>query len=248
MLLNKKLGRPSNKLKVTCLQCSKSGDVYPCLLHKKYFKYFCSKECRLIYKKINKSKKKCSIPDCLREHDKANYCSHHYHKWRKYGNPLIITRRGGPKKTKIKKLCLNCTKEFETWPSRSERKKFCSKKCLYEGVGRLPRKTRSFDSKHWYEPKKNGYLGKIHNRKMVWQHRYVAEQMLNRKLLDSEVVHHINGVKGDNRPENLIVYNRAEHSKKHKEIFYEYLRLKKENEELKKQLDNIIPPSIMLNN
>lgn len=49
----------------------------------------------------------------------------------------------------------------------------------------------------------------------VPEHILVAEKKLGRYLTDDEVVHHINGEKGDNRSENLIVMTRSEHTKLH---------------------------------
>lgn len=47
----------------------------------------------------------------------------------------------------------------------------------------------------------------------VLEHRIVMEQQLGRRLTTSEHVHHVNGQKWDNRPENLAVLGHSEHSR-----------------------------------
>lgn len=50
----------------------------------------------------------------------------------------------------------------------------------------------------------------------VLEHRLVAERTLGRHLLPTEVVHHLNHVKGDNRPENLeVLPSHAAHRHRH---------------------------------
>ena len=107
--------------------------------------------------------------------------------------------------------CLACNKLFR--PSRSS-SKFCSRACMWSKNGGRNKKPVI-----WWKNAKGYIEGKVWLSETmqirVKQHRWVMEGILGRPLLDSEDVHHINGIKDDNSPENLEVINHGDHTSGH---------------------------------
>ena len=64
---------------------------------------------------------------------------------------------------------------------------------------------------------KQGYLINCEDRDNKYEvHRKVMEEKLGRKLTSNEIVHHIDGNKLNNNPNNLELTNRSEHINKHR--------------------------------
>jgi hypothetical protein len=112
------------------------------------------------------------------------------------------------KRRHIVKQCVICRKNFNPWTTKT---KCCSLACASRMRGLNLRKPES-----WYFNKVTGYMhGRAYfpdgTRFDGNQHRWIMMQALGRRLAANEHVHHINGIKTDNRLENLQVLTNSEH-------------------------------------
>lgn len=100
-------------------------------------------------------------------------------------------------------------------------------------LGKLNPMAGKYAAKH---PRyKGGYIHKTLGYKFImvkgqkfYEHRLVAEKKLGRKLRKGEIVHHINHIKTDNRPENLEVTTQAIHVAIHKPMLGKKSKVKRD--------------------
>ena len=112
------------------------------------------------------------------------------------------------KKFEIRK-CEHCSKEFEI--AASNKTRTCSWRCSYEirkkyGTAYVTTQGYVAIKTHSRESDENGY---------ELAHRMIMAKKIGRQLTFNEHVHHINGNKQDNTPENLMLLTNSEHQRVH---------------------------------
>ena len=107
--------------------------------------------------------------------------------------------------------CAKCGSSFVT---RSDsRTRFCSRECIRLGQRRL----YGSDHPRWKGGTQTeaGYIRQRDAGRRDYAHRIVVQRMLGRDLAADEIVHHMNGIKDDNRITNLAVLSNRSHSSHH---------------------------------
>ena len=148
----------------------------------------------------------CSIPQCDKKINGNGYCFTHNYAYKKSGDPLssreyisgggtgICSVDGCATKVRAKNLCATHLSRYTKYGSP------LITKHAPPGSGHID---------------KRGYKRISANGKECFEHRYIMEQYLGRKLTSNEEVHHLDGNKINNNISNLIVLSKSDHAKLH---------------------------------
>ncbi len=135
--------------------------------------------------------KLCSIEGCNKPHVSRGFCRNHYRQARTRGLPLAEPVIYPP-------LCTadGCSRE-------TDKGGYCQMHYRrMQRTGNLGRVRREVGSE---QPRSDGYIDQLVDGKRNLQHIQIAERALGKPLPPKAEVHHVNEIRSDNRPENLVI-------------------------------------------
>jgi len=175
--------------------------------------HFCSMKCRNESKPIKKVK--CICLNCGKKFEKI------YARWigvkKHFCCRSCHTAWRNENTVKTDYHCDFCNKLFQIYPHRLKDNKnhFCNMECSAKWISKYQIRENCV---HWRGGRHKSTDGYIYinisdkgRRRM--EHRLIMEKHLGRKLSKKEEIHHINGIRDDNRLENLCVVDVSKHEK-----------------------------------
>ena len=208
----------NQQIAVTCIKCGTEVRRSPSVIAKnKGGKFYCSLACAGRKSGRPRTKPHRVCPQCSDEFYPTNsgsrFCSKKCYD--------AFQRRN-----RIERTCAHCKRTFgvklseerkATGSSTGKGVRFCSKRC--ESLGKFKRGLDRWHNDKPLRVNRQGYVyawqpdhPDAHSNGWILEHRLVAAQKLGRSLRADEQVHHVNGDKQDNRPENLSVLDPSAHT------------------------------------